>query len=593
MGTAAQNGLKIAAGAIAGLTTAFLALGPATEEYRTAMAKLDSAFQSAGGSAETAEQTYNNLYRVLGDTDVAVEAANHLAQITTNEQELAEWTNICQGVYATFGDSLPIEGLTEAINHTAKLGEVQGPLADALEWSGISADDFNTQLAECSTEAERSALIQETLNGVYGEAAAAYETNAAGIIAQNEAQASLNEAMAKLGEAAEPVLTILTEFGAQILEQITPAIQDFAENNLPKLKDTLTEVGEKIGEVIGWITDNWSTISTIAVIIGGITAAIALLSAGLTAYSTIMGVVTVVTSPVGAIILAIVAAVTALVAIIVVCVKHWDEISAKVKEVASNISNWVSEMVDKAKAKFTEMKENISEKVENIKTAVRDKFDAIKSAIQEKTEAAKQAALKVFDAIKDGIKTRIDTAKTIIKNVLTAIKGIFTGDFGAAKEAVLNIFNTIKDGIKNKIETARDFVKNAIDKIKGFFNFEWSLPKIKLPHFSISGKFSLDPPSIPHISVEWYQRGGIFDKPTLFPFSGGVGGLGENGAEAIVPLEKNTQWMNVLAEKLGALMGSSGAPIVLQVDGKTFAQVSVDSINELTKQRGSLPLVLA
>ena len=96
---------------------------------------------------------------------------------------MSEWTTICEGVYATFGDSLPIEGLTEAANETAKTGTVTGSLADALNWAGISEDEFNEKLAACNNEAEREALIRSTLTGVYDEAAAGYEKNAAGILA--------------------------------------------------------------------------------------------------------------------------------------------------------------------------------------------------------------------------------------------------------------------------------------------------------------------------------------------------------------------------------------------------------------------------
>ena len=122
-------------------------------------------------------------------------------------------------------------------------------------------------------------------------------------------------------------------------------------------------------------------------------------------------------------------------------------------------------------------------------------------------------------------------------------------------------------------------------------NFKWELPKIKLPHFSITGKFSLNPPQIPKFSVSWYKLGGIFDSPTLFPFGNGrIGGLGEDGAEAIVPLEKNTEWLDRIAEKLTQKSGST--PIILQVDGKTWAKTTIKTVNELTKQTGSLGLVL-
>lgn len=122
VGDVSKKALAITATAVTGAATALLALGASTEEYRKGQAKLNTAFEAAGATADTAKQTYNDLYRVIGDSDVSVEAANHLAKLTTNQQDLSEWTTICQGVYATFGDSLPIEGLTEAANETARVG---------------------------------------------------------------------------------------------------------------------------------------------------------------------------------------------------------------------------------------------------------------------------------------------------------------------------------------------------------------------------------------------------------------------------------------------------------------------------------------
>ena len=166
--------------------------------------------------------------------------------------------------------------------------------------------------------------------------------------------------------------------------------------------------------------------------------------------------------------------------------------------------------------------------------------------------------------------------------VIEKVTGIVSG--------VKTKFGEIKSGITEKIEAARDAVKNAIEKIKGFFDFKWELPKIKLPHFSISGKFSLNPPQIPKFSVSWYKLGGVFDKATLFPYGGSIGGLGEDGAEAVVPLEKNTQWLDRIAEKLASKQSST--PVILQVDGKTWAKTTIKTVNELTKQTGSLGLVI-
>jgi phage-related minor tail protein len=585
VGDKAKGFLKGVGTAVAGAGAAFLALGPATAELRTNQAKLSAAFETAGASAEVATGVYNDLYRVLGDDGQAVEAANHLAKLTTEEKALSEWTTICQGVYATFGDSLPIEGLTEAVNHTAQLGEVQGPLADALEWSGQSTDEFNAKLAECSSLEEREAFIREALNGLYSDAAATYEESAAAILAQNEAQAKMNESMAELGAVAAPIMTMLSELATEVLGQLTPYITEFAEKHGPALKEALSGIGEAVGKVISWIADNWELVSTLAAIVLGIAAA-------LSVFSTVMGIVNAVmmASPVTWIVLAIVAAIAALVAIIVVVIKHWDEIKAVTLKVWNAIVDAVKTAVNKVVEWFNELKSKIKVHIDNIKQNITTIFSNIKEIIVAYIQTAKDIVLTVFDGIKNGIQNRIETVKNVIQNIVKLIKAIFTGDFGAAKEAVLGIFDSIKTGIKNKIENARDTVKSVIDKIRGFFNFTWSLPKLKMPKISITGKFSLSPLQVPKFSISWNKLGGVFDKPTLFNYGGSLQGIGEDGAEAVVPLENNLEWLNKLANMLSDRMGNK--PVVLTVDGKVFAQTAISTINQQTRQTGKLALNL-
>jgi hypothetical protein len=160
---------------------------------------------------------------------------------------------------------------------------------------------------------------------------------------------------------------------------------------------------------------------------------------------------------------------------------------------------------------------------------------------------------------------------------------------------VLSVFTNIKTTISNKIGEAKEAVSGIIDKIKGllgFDGFSWSLPKPKLPHFSVSGGEApwgfMGNGSLPKVSVEWYAKGGVFDAPTLFTYGGNIGGLGEQGAEAIVPLENNTQWLDRIAERLAGKQQDT--PIVLTVDGKVFAQTSINTINQLTRQTGTLGL---
>lgn len=211
--------------AIAAAGAKFFGLAEETREARENMGKLETSFTTAGHSAEDAKNTYTELYGVLGDDGQATEAAAHLAKLTTNEKELSDWTNICTGVYATFGDSLPIEGLTEAANETAKTGSITGNLADALNWAGVSEDDFQASLDACTSEQERQALITSTLNGLYSEAADKYREVNGDIIDAQKATANLNSAMAALGAIAEPIITKLKQLAAELLREITPFVE--------------------------------------------------------------------------------------------------------------------------------------------------------------------------------------------------------------------------------------------------------------------------------------------------------------------------------------------------------------------------------
>ena len=224
-GKAIGAGVAAMGASIVTATTAFLKLTESTREARENMGKLEVGFTTAGHSAEDAKNTYTELYGILGDDGQATEAAAHLAQLTNNEQELATWTDIATGVYATFGDSLPIENLTEAANETAKTGQITGGLADALNWAGVSEDEFQSKLDACTTEQERQALITETLNGLYSDAAEAYREVNGDIIEAQKATANLNSAMAALGAIAEPIVTKLKQLAADLLQQITPFVE--------------------------------------------------------------------------------------------------------------------------------------------------------------------------------------------------------------------------------------------------------------------------------------------------------------------------------------------------------------------------------
>lgn len=290
---------KGAAGAIAGIGAACVgafaglnSLVEETKELRTQMGMLETTFTQQGHSVEAAEKTYNNLYSVLGDSGKATEASQQLAQIAKSEEELAEYTDILTGVYATFGDSLPVEGLAEAMNHTANLGSVQGNLADALEWSGVNVDEFNEELANLNTEEERAQLINDTLNGIYGETAEQYKEVNKDVIAANEAQNEYNQALADIAEMAQPAITsfklamvgvlqtVLDKFSEVDIEgligKISGAITSLVDVALPPLMTALT-----------WVLDN---ANWLVPVLGTIVGIIGAISAGIKIYNGVMAI---------------------------------------------------------------------------------------------------------------------------------------------------------------------------------------------------------------------------------------------------------------------------------------------------------------
>ena len=226
---AGELGKKMALG-LAGVVTGVVAGVEATREFRQDYGKLTTTFETTNQAVGSAEETFKTLFGVLGEDDTAIETANHLAMMTNNEKDLKQWTDILTGVYATFGDSLPLEGLAEAANETARVGQVTGPLADALNWAGISEDEFNKKLEKTNSTAEREKMIREALNGLYGEASATYQDVNGNVIANNEAQAELNmqlaDAMAKL----EPLVTEAKLFIAEVLLKAQPLITWVIDN---------------------------------------------------------------------------------------------------------------------------------------------------------------------------------------------------------------------------------------------------------------------------------------------------------------------------------------------------------------------------
>ena len=367
LGDFAKKGVKAAGAAVAGMTAAFIALDGATEEYRVAQGKLNAGFQAAGFSTDVARKSYRNFYAILGDTDTATEASQLLANMAKNEEEVTKWTRIAAGVHGTFGDSLPIEGLVESANETARTGKVTGVFADALNWVGIMEDDFNAKLEQTTDVSKRNRLIMDTLSTTYDKAADSFYTNNQQVINARRNHATLDETLAKVGDTSSKlksqlwVLAGAAEDGSirsgSMLDWVQRKAEAFGQwiegldlSSLQKQFDEqFARALQKAGEALQWVRDNSDTlIGTLKKL------AVAWGVGKMLAFAA--GAITTVATPIGWIVLGLAAVVAAGVALY----KNWDTVKAKAGEVWNSIKTAFGGIRDSITGAFSAAKEKVA-----------------------------------------------------------------------------------------------------------------------------------------------------------------------------------------------------------------------------------------
>lgn len=258
----------------------------------------------------------------------------------------------------------------------------------------------------------------------------------------------------------------------------------------------------------------------------------------------------------------------------------WDAIG----NIFGNLGSWFGE-------KWTDVTNALSD----ANTWLGDKFQSGRDKVNSAFEKVGSWFGDRWNDIKDGVQEadtwfgeKFESAKEKAQNPFQSIGSWFGDRWKDMQDALKEIPNWFKNLFNDAMDNAKNIVKSGIDKLKSFFNFDWSLPKIKLPHFNISGSFSLMPPRIPSFSVDWYARGGVFNSPSII-------GVGEAGQEAVMPLERNTGWISILAQKLAERMPVNNAPtgyslpagdIVIQIAGHEFGRVAIQEINKEHERAG-------
>ena len=271
-----------------------------------------------------------------------------------------------------------------------------------------------------------------------------------------------------------------------------------------------------------------------------------------------------------------------------------------IKTVFSSALNIIKGLLDVFAAAFSGDWSACWEAVKSLASTIWSSITSILSAAWNGIKAVATSVFGVIGSYISGVWGNITSAvssawgniKSAVSSGVNAVKSTISSVFGAISGTVSSVWSGIKSTITSTMDSIKGKIQSAVNAIKNVFNFSWKLPSLKLPHFTVSGSFSLNPPSVPSFGISWYAKGGVFDMPTLFGYGkGNIGGLGENGAEAVVPLENNTQWLDRLAERLSEKIANR--PIVMEVDGKVFGQVACDSINGLTRQTGKLNIMMA
>lgn len=409
------------AGGIQSLISGISGLVDQTTDYRKIMGTLEVSSQKAGYSAEQTATSYRQLYGVIGDDQQSATALANLQALGVSQDQLTQFIDGAIGAWATYGDSIPIDNLSEAINETVQAGIVTGTFADVLNWAGTNEDEFNEKLAACKTESERANLVlQELADQGLIKAADGWRENNESIVDANEAQADMNEVMGDTAEKLSPLVTQIKEGLAGALETLQPALQ-FIIDNAP----------------------------AIIAAIGGIAAGIIGMN-----LSSIIGMIAGVVSAIGGPVTLIVAAITGIVAAVITLWNTNEGFREAVLNIWEHIKSafqtaweFIKSVWDQVKPYFQAIWDGIKTVFSTVVSVLGGFFSAAWSAIK----VVWDVVVGFFSGVWEGIKA-----------VFSVVQAVLSGEFEAAKDAIQNIWSGITS-----------FFSDIWDKIKGVFSNAW------------------------------------------------------------------------------------------------------------------------
>lgn len=549
-----------ALGEMAGTTESFVdKMAKTSQKSNTSVAQLGEAILTVGGTAKVlagGTTEMNTALGILADNGVkGAEGGTALRNVILSlsaptDKAAKKMQELGLEVFDAQGNMRPLNDIFKDLDSTLST-MTQGEQTQVLN-SIFNKVDLKSVNALLANSGERFNELSGYINDADGAASKMAETmNSGAQGAITKMKSALEGVGITIGERFLPYI----EKGANFVSKLCEGFQNLSpemQNTILIIAGLLAAIGPVLvvlGTLISFVGKVGFAFATMSPIITNAGGVVAFLSSGI---SGLIGVMASVLGP----IIAVVSVIGVFVAAIVKAYNENENFRNKVNEVFSQIQSIISNVMS------------------IVKDIISTAWGLIKVVWNNGLSQILALAASILTSIVGFFTSKLNTATSVVKTAISLIKAIFSGDFQGAANIVNTVLQKIVNGFNEKMENAKNKVNNAIQKIKSFFNFSWSLPKLKLPHISISGKFSLNPPSVPKFGIEWYKNGGIMTNPTMFgfnPMSGKAMVGGEAGPEAILPLSKIPELM----EKMGYLNNNSSSTISinLNVDGKTIANV--------------------
>lgn len=564
-----SNAIQNLIGALGDLIGSLFEVSEATEEYRSMMAKVEGSANSFGYSVEFAKDQYADFYRYLGDDQMATNAITNLMGMKVSTDTVSDSANAAIAVWSAYGDSIPIEGLTESITESARVAQVTGSLADAINWAersneewaaalssntaaqaafnkaiaeGESQEDaYSAALAACSSTQERADLIAKTLNTTYGASKETYDEVAGSIIDANEAELEFKDTQAEMGEAMQPVNTALTSLKNDVLEAIIPLVSSLAEG---------------FADLLEWMRQHPEAVKAITAVVIGLAVAIGTLAIALNIGPIISSVTTAFTALNAAMMANPYILVASLIAgLVAAFITLWST-SEEFRNFWIGLWNGLCSLVDTSIQAIVNFFGNMIVGIQNAIGGIGNwignvfldgynlvirAFSGIGTWFGQRVNDVKNA----FSGIAQWFSSTFTGAWNAVKNVFSGWTSFFSGLWNSISSIFsrigTNISNAIsgslKSGMNGVISSIESIINSGINLINSAINLINKIPGINI------GK-------IGRLRLPRLAEGGYATGSTL-------ANIGEAGREVVLPLDRNTEWAGILTSLISkSLLGN-------------------------------------